>query len=163
MQFRFFSIPIHGGEEQSEELNRFLASQRILAVERQLVQNASASVWALCVSFEAEGAKRVAGGRRGKVDYREVLNEQDFTLYAHLRSLRKQIADTEGVPAYALFTNEQMAEMVTRRVATLSALREIPGVGEARVEKYGEAFLAAMTEVKAGTSPSDTEDALNAP
>ena len=45
------------------------------------------------------------------------------------------------MPAYALFTNEQLAEMVQRRVRTLAALREIAGVGEARIEKYGEDFL----------------------
>ena len=42
-----------------------------------------------------------------------------------------------------------MAEMVTRRVASVGALREISGIGEARVEKYGAAFLAALAEALA--------------
>ena len=45
------------------------------------------------------------------------------------------------MPAYAVFTNEQLAEMVQRRVTSAAALREIAGIGEARVEKYGPAFL----------------------
>jgi superfamily II DNA helicase RecQ len=152
MQLRFFTIPVRGGEETADELNQFLGSQRILAVDRSFVQDGANSAWALCVSYEpAEG--RPQTGKRGKVDYREVLSEQDFAIFARLRSLRKELADSEGIPAYALFTNEQLAEMVQRRVQTATALREISGVGEARVEKYGESFLHLLCEA---FSPSDT-------
>ena len=67
-------------------------------------------------------------------------------MFSRLRALRKERADAEGVPAYALFTNDQLAEMVQRRVTSAAALREISGVGEARVEKYGEAFLHIVKE-----------------
>ncbi len=91
MQLRFFTIPIHGGESTAEELNRFLAAQRILAVERHLVQDGGASAWAVCVAFEPAGeGGRPPTTRRGKVDYREVLSEADFAAYARLRSLRKE-------------------------------------------------------------------------
>lgn len=157
MQLKFFTIPLLGGEDAAEDLNRFLIGHRILSVDRQLAQAGTASAWALCVAFEPAGEGRpqgVAAGRRGKVDYREVLSEADFSVYARLRSLRKEIADAEGVPAYALFTNEQMAEMVTRRVASAAALREIPGIGEARVEKYGAVFLQALAQALAENAPS---------
>ena len=49
-------------------------------------------------------------------------------------------------PSYAVFTNEQLAEMVQRRVASAAALREIAGIGEARIEKYGAAFLDILKE-----------------
>lgn len=156
MQLRFFTIPVLGGEDAAAELNAFLAAQRIQSVERQLVQAGHGSLWVLCVAYEAAGEGRPSGtasARRGKVDYREVLNEADFAVYARLRTLRKAMADTEGVPAYALFTNEQLAEMVTRRVASVGALREVPGVGEARVEKYGAAFLKLLAEALAGAEP----------
>jgi superfamily II DNA helicase RecQ len=153
MQLRFFTIPVLGGEAGAEELNAFLTGQRILSLDRQLVQAGTASVWAVCVAYEPAGEGRpqsmAAVGRRGKVDYREVLNEADFAVYAGLRTLRKEIADAEGVPAYALFTNEQLAEMVTRRVSSAAALREIPGIGEGRVDKYGAAFLQALAEALA--------------
>ena len=151
MQLRFFTIPIHGGGDIADELNRFLAGSRILSIDRQLVQDGGNSAWAICVSFESAGQGRpssATGGtsKQGKVDYREVLNEADFTVYAHLRSLRKEIADREGLPAYALFTNEQMAEMVQRRVVTVAAMREIQGIGDARMEKYADAFLQLLRE-----------------
>ena len=151
MQLRFFTIPIHGGGDIADELNRFLAGSRILSIDRQLVQDGANSAWAICVGFESAGQGRpssATGGtnKQGKVDYREVLNEADFTVYAHLRSLRKEIADREGLPAYALFTNEQMAEMVQRRVVTAATMREIQGIGDARIEKYADAFLQVLRE-----------------
>jgi len=153
MQLRFYTVPIHGGDDVADELNRFLTGHRILAVERQFNQNGGASAWAICVTFEPAGEGRPQGGpaaaRRGKVDYREVLNEQDFNVYARLRVLRKELAEAEGVPAYALFTNEQLAELVTRRVNTAAAMREIPGIGDARIDKYAARFLAVLAEALA--------------
>lgn len=161
MQLKFFTIPVLGGEDAAEDLNRFLAAHRVLSLDRQLVQAGAASAWTVCVAFEPAGEGRTQGGsppgRRGKVDYREVLNEADFAVYARLRALRKEIAEGEGVPAYALFTNEQMAEMVTRRVTSLAALKEIPGIGDGRVERYGAAFLQALAEASAA-APTPGED-----
>ena len=70
-----------------------------------------------------------------------MLNEADFALFAKLRDLRKKLAEQEGVPAYALFTNEQLAQMAQQRVTTQAQLAALDGVGPARIEKYGEAFL----------------------
>lgn len=93
MQLRFFTVPFHGGEGEAEDLNRFLAGQRILSIDRHFVVDGPHSAWAVCVAYEAAGEGRlpVSGdkGRRGKTDYREVLNEADFAVYARLRALRK--------------------------------------------------------------------------
>ena len=147
MQIRFFSVPVHGGDEAAEILNRFLAGHRVLSMDRSFVQDGPNSAWSFCVHFESsEGRPDLPPGKRPKVDYREVLNEQDFAIFARLRALRKERAEREGVPAYALFTNEQLAEMVQRRVTTPSALIGISGVGDARVEKYGGDFLKLLRD-----------------
>jgi superfamily II DNA helicase RecQ len=52
-----------------------------------------------------------------------------------LRDLRKQLAQAEAAPVYTIFTNDQLAEMVRRRLTTLTDLQTIVGVGEARVAK----------------------------
>ncbi|MCB1826456.1 MAG: HRDC domain-containing protein [Candidatus Competibacteraceae bacterium] len=157
MHLRFFTIPIHGGDEAAAELNRFLGAHRILTIDRSLVQDGANSAWALCVSFEPAADRSQPGKRGGKIDYREVLNEQDFAVFARLRTLRKELADGEGIPAYAVLTNEQLAELVQRRVQSAAALREIAGVGDARVEKYGEAFLRLLRDAFAATGPTPPE------
>jgi superfamily II DNA helicase RecQ len=88
-----------------------------------------------------------------------VLSEQAFAVFARLRSLRKELAESEGIPAYALFTNEQLAEMVQRRVQTAAALREIAGIGEARIEKYGETFLRLLCEAFSSSGSNPIEPA----
>ena len=145
MQLRVFSIAIHDAGGALDELNSFLRANRILSVDRHFVQDGANSVWAICVSYLA-GANRplAAGAKRPKVDYREVLSEADFAVFAKLRNLRKELAEREGIPAYALFTNEQLAEMVQRRVGSLNAMKEIEGVGDSRIGKYGDQFLALL-------------------
>ena len=120
MQLKFFTVPVLGGDEAADALNRFLGAHRILGVDRSFVQDGANSAWALCVSFEPAGEGRPQSGKRGKIDYREVLNEQDFAVFARLRALRKELAEAEGVPPYALFTNEQLAAMIQRRVHAVS-------------------------------------------
>jgi superfamily II DNA helicase RecQ len=88
------------------------------------------------------GARSASGG--GRVDYKEILSEQDFALYADLRAWRKATAEREGVPVYAVFTDDQLAEIVRRRVTTLAALGKIEGVGPARLERYGAVLLARL-------------------
>lgn len=150
MQLRFFTIPIQGGDQAGEAVNRFLSGHRILAIDRSFVQDGANSAWSLCVTFEpaeAGGRPQLSIAKRGvKVDYREILSEQDFAVFARLRGLRKELADAEGVPAYALFTNEQLAAMVQHRVRSAAAMIEIPGVGEARIQKYADRFLALLRD-----------------
>jgi superfamily II DNA helicase RecQ len=158
MQLRFFHVPVLGGEEAAEALNRFLSSRRILGLERELVQDGANSAWALCVSYE-EPAGPSRSGKRGQVDYKERLSEADFVVYARLRSLRKELAERDEVPAYTVFTNEQLAAMVQGRATSPEALLEIPGVGQARVDKYGEAFLALLRQAQpAGDSGGSDAD-----
>ena len=45
-----------------------------------------------------------------------------------------------------VFMNEHLAAMVEKRITTKKGLMEIEGVGEARVEKYGDAVLAILKE-----------------
>ena len=63
--------------------------------------------------------------KRGKVDFRDILTDAEFAVFARLRAARKERADADGIPAYAVFTNEQLAEMVQKRITSATALRDI--------------------------------------
>lgn len=151
MPFEFIQIPANGQGAAKETLNALLRGGRIASVRKEFVANAEDSFWAFCVEYldGTSGEK----GRSGapKVDYKEVLSELDFALFCQLRDLRKALAEKEAVPAYSIFTNEQLAAMVTERADTLTALGKIAGVGAARVEKYGAPFVALLS-VKGGAA-----------
>ena len=138
MKMRFFTIPMQDSGGATGELNGFLSNHRILTIERHFVADGTNSAWAICVNY-LDSAERAAadkrGGGGGRVDYRELLSDSDFAVFAKLRSLRKTLAEQDGVPAYALFTNEQLADMVRKKVTSLNALEQISGVGPARYEE----------------------------
>ena len=146
MQFALFTIPINDSGGALEEMNRFLRSHRVLAVEKHLIGGPENPTWAFCAEFLERSVIEPAD-RRGepKVDYKQVLKPEDFAVFSKLREVRKAIAEKEAVPAYAVFTNEQLAAMVQSRVQTAGALEKVEGIGPSRVEKYGAVVLAVLT------------------
>lgn len=149
MKLHFFAIPAAGSVGAESALNALLGTQRVSQIDRQFVADGAASFWAICVTT-IEGGETSVGERPPKgrgVDYREVLSSEEFAIYDRLRTLRKQTAEAEGLPTYAVFTNEQLAEMVRRRVDGVTALVGIDGVGDARVRRYGDAFLAVLRDL----------------
>lgn len=142
MKYAFFAVSSLDPSEGEKALNLFCAQHRVVAVEKQFVADTVQSHWSFCVGY-VDTAQKLTD-QKGKIDYREKLNEADFSVYSELRTLRKQLSEQEGVPVYAIFTNEQLAEMVTRRVSSVAQLRDIAGIGQARVKKHGEAFLSVL-------------------
>jgi ATP-dependent DNA helicase RecQ len=68
----------------------------------------------------------------------------DEALLARLKSLRKQLADARGIPAYLVFSDAALIQMVERRPADDNELLAISGVGPKKLAQYGAAFLAAL-------------------
>jgi superfamily II DNA helicase RecQ len=144
MPFRFFTVPIQSTAEAEAELNAFLGSHKVLAVDRQWVDQGANSFWAVCVDYLVEGGSasppKVLSGR-SRVDYKEILEPAEFEVFSRLRGLRKEIATREAIPIYTVFTNEQLARFIQLRCRTRADLGRVNGVGEARLEKYGEKLL----------------------
>ncbi|WDE07725.1 DNA helicase RecQ [Thalassomonas viridans] len=67
-------------------------------------------------------------------------------LWEALRALRKQLADEHGVPAYTVFHDSTIMEMISSRPENKQALLNISGVGASKLDKYGEQFLAVIAE-----------------
>jgi superfamily II DNA helicase RecQ len=151
MRFHFMAIPVLHSEAGEDELNHFLATHRVLGVERQLVQDGGRSAWALCISYvePGSGAAPSAGaeGKKARIDYRELLSPEDFAVFVKLRELRKQLAEREGVPPYAVFTNEQLAELVQKRALSQAQLGRVAGIGPSRVAKYGALVVELLASV----------------
>jgi superfamily II DNA helicase RecQ len=148
MSFRFFQIPTRDGGSAAEELNQFLRGHRVLSIDRRFVDLGTESFWSFCVDYlesaTSEGRSGPASEPRGKVDYREVLSPAEFAAFVKLRDLRQTISKEEAVPVYVVFTNDQLAAMVRKKIKSKSDLGKIDGVGESRVQKYGERFLTCL-------------------
>jgi len=73
----------------------------------------------------------------------------DGGLFARLAELRRELATAANVPPYVVFKDVTLREMAERMPADMAALSHISGVGQAKLDKYGEAFLAVINEGEA--------------
>ena len=65
----------------------------------------------------------------------------DQDLWERLRSCRKRLADSEGVPPYVIFHDRTLREMAAQRPQTADELLAITGVGQTKLTRYGSVFL----------------------
>ena len=70
----------------------------------------------------------------------------DEELFERLRELRRTIAAERKIPAYVVFGDRSLVDMAARKPSTLDELLACHGVGAAKLERYGEVFLAAIAE-----------------
>lgn len=71
--------------------------------------------------------------------------EYDTSLFERLRSVRKKIAEEYQVPPYIIFSDKTLHEMSRLYPVSLTALRAVSGVGDAKLQRYGELFVREIT------------------
>jgi ATP-dependent DNA helicase RecQ len=70
--------------------------------------------------------------------------EYDQTLFQQLRALRKRMANERGVPPFVIFGDATLQQMATYLPQSRESLSRISGVGNAKLEQFGEEFLAVI-------------------
>jgi ATP-dependent DNA helicase RecQ len=61
-----------------------------------------------------------------------------------LRAWRTEVAKKHGIPAYVVFHDATLAELVRLRPQTENELRQVPGIGARKLESYGEDLLEIL-------------------
>ena len=72
----------------------------------------------------------------------------DGALLDALKGLRSKLAKAQNVPAYVVFSDRTLVELATHRPASHAAMREIHGIGDAKLARYGDAFLDLVRSQK---------------
>ena len=87
--------------------------------------------------------RSASGGSRSSTRERPTfdLKLEDEELMEALRELRKRFATEQGVPPYVVFHDATLFEMIEMRPTTLADLLDISGIGQSKLQKYGQAFL----------------------
>jgi ATP-dependent DNA helicase RecQ len=75
-------------------------------------------------------------------------NQEEHQLLSKLKAKRMEVAKAQNVPPYMVFHDKTLLEMVKLRPKSLEALATITGVGEAKIKKYGKAFLSQICSYK---------------
>lgn len=65
-------------------------------------------------------------------------------LFLQLKNLRKSLADQAGVPPYVIFPDRSLREMAEMKPCDISSFRNITGVGDVKLDKYGTIFISAI-------------------
>jgi DNA helicase II / ATP-dependent DNA helicase PcrA len=84
----------------------------------------------------------------------------DEALYSSLREWRRQRAATEKVPAYCVFTDATLTALAEMAPTDAASLSRVPGIGQAKVEKYGDDLLALCETAEAPTATSTVPQRL---
>jgi ATP-dependent DNA helicase RecQ len=71
-------------------------------------------------------------------------------LFERLRRLRSEIAEEEGVAAFMVFHDKTLRHIASARPASLTALEEVPGIGPAKIERYGSKVLRIVNDEPGG-------------
>jgi ATP-dependent DNA helicase RecQ len=72
------------------------------------------------------------------------LDQDAQSLFEQLRAWRAGVAKEQGVPAYVVFSDATLTGIAQARPASEGELRQVSGVGDAKLERYGAAVLEVV-------------------
>jgi ATP-dependent DNA helicase RecQ len=88
--------------------------------------------------------KAKADRKAGRRETRDALPAADQALFEKLRARRLELARAQQVPPYVIFHDRTLADLAARRPRSVAQLAETPGIGEAKLARYGLAFLEVI-------------------
>ncbi len=88
--------------------------------------------------------------RKKDVNIAPVELSPEEKLMAKLKELRKEIATKENIPAYVVFSDASLADMVERKPTDIESFLKVHGVGEIKAVKYGKPFIQVIRKLETG-------------
>jgi len=84
--------------------------------------------------------------RRRKVEQNvdTIYDEEIDAMFQTLRALRLKLAKEQNVPPYVIFHDTTLLALAKKRPTNLATMSDIPGIGKAKLERYGDVFLKAV-------------------
>lgn len=82
----------------------------------------------------------------GIPDEKVKLEPSEQLCYERLRVWRNETADQEGIPPYVIASNSHLVELVQKRITTVEGLKQLPGFGKKKIEKYGKGITGLIQD-----------------
>jgi ATP-dependent DNA helicase RecQ len=95
---------------------------------------------------DAEPEKRMSKAERSARAKEVFEGANDDPLWQALKAKRLELAREQGVPPYVIFHDSTLLEIHNRKPQTLDEMGQISGIGQAKLQKYGDAFLQVLKE-----------------
>ena len=108
-------------------------------------------------SKKSRGSDRSKGSGKSRSRSNRISfdSPQDAALWEDLRTRRLELSRDQGVAPYIIFSDNTLIAMVEHRPATREELSHISGVGDYKLEKYGDDFLDVLNEHITGVATDD--------
>ena len=97
-------------------------------------------------SVRARVKQRTAPRKEQKAQQTKAQTQDDSALFEALRTLRRELADAEGVPAYVVFSDATLRDMAAKKPQDEQEFLDVSGVGEFKLKKYGKIFLNKIAQ-----------------
>ncbi len=158
MQYKKFLLPLTDDGRQEAELNSFLRGHRVLKVESRYIDDAA--MWAFLVSYmdgEQQHTAPPAGRNGSSFEPAKELTPEQLRRYELYSDVRLQMARKHDVKAFIIFSNRDLAAIAKNEPLTVETLRQVKGIGESRIEQYGQEFVQTVNDTIAARKASDDE------
>ncbi|MBN9038167.1 MAG: DNA helicase RecQ [Rhizobiales bacterium] len=96
--------------------------------------------------LRAPAAARARRGKVARAAAQSAVAEADRGLFQALRQKRLEIARAQNLPPYVIFHDKTLIELAAAKPSSRAEMADVPGVGEAKLDRYGPAFLAVIAE-----------------
>jgi len=96
---------------------------------------------------DAEPEKRMSKAERSARAKEAFAGANDDPLWQALKAKRLELAREQGVPPYVIFHDSTLLEIHNRKPQTLDDMGQISGIGQAKLQKYGDEFLQVLEEL----------------
>lgn len=89
---------------------------------------------------------KLESSKKKKTSRKQITQDYDKTLFELLRTIRKEIADRDGVPPFVVFSDASLAQMSAELPKDEEAFLGISGVGQRKLDIYGDIFIGAIKD-----------------
>ena len=144
MQYKIFAILYSEKRQKFEdtEFQEFVARHEIVEICKDFFSTPQ-PCWTVFVCYREASHTALTS----KTEKREIIIAQsDQALYEALRGWRNEAAKQEQRPPYVILTNEQLAQVATTKPTSLENLKNINGIGKAKLENYGKILLEIIAK-----------------
>jgi ATP-dependent DNA helicase RecQ len=98
----------------------------------------------VCLGIDLLAKHATSKAKKRVIEQAEPADDLDTRLFERLKKIRRALADERKVPAYVVFSDATLLEMVNVRPQTLIELAQVSGVGPTKLERYGRHFLKEL-------------------
>jgi len=159
-QFGHDTLPLFGigteyGKNEWQSIFRQLVAQNLLTVD--IAEHGGIHLTAQGQDFLREkesiqlcrpavGSKKGSSSKKAARTVAGVENDADQPLFAALKETRRALAKAQNIPPYIIFHDKTLRELALHKPASPEEMLTISGVGEQKIQRYGEMFLRIIAE-----------------